>query len=485
MKFEPVIGLEIHAELLTQSKMFCGCKVIDVTEAKPNTSVCPICSGMPGTLPVINQRAVEFALKVALALECEISSLSIFARKNYFYPDLPKGFQISQYEQPLARNGKHVFLTSQGEREVRIRRVHLEEDTAKLTHVEKDGRAFSLIDLNRAGVPLLEIVSEPDLHSGEEVRFYAVALRSLLRYLGVSSGDMEKGVLRIEPNVSIRQEGSSEFGIRTEIKNLNSFRALERSVAFEIERQSRLILAGKKVVQETRGWDESTGETVPQRVKEEADDYRYFPEPDLPPLVIEPDWLEGIKTELPELPYPKYLRFQNYYGLSEYDAAVMVEERDVADYFEQVAALSPGVPPKLISNWISGDLFSLMNQSGLSINRIKIDPNGLAGLIQLISTAKINQTVAKSVLAEMFESGRRADEIVSERGWTQISDEKMIEEIVDAVIENSPDQVAAYINGKETISRWLFGQVMRLSGGRANPQVVDMVLMKKLANKRI
>jgi aspartyl-tRNA(Asn)/glutamyl-tRNA(Gln) amidotransferase subunit B len=484
MKFEPVIGLEIHAELETQSKMFCGCPLIDVTKAKPNTSVCPICSGMPGTLPVINQRAVEFALKVALALECEITPLSIFARKNYFYPDLPKGFQISQYEQPLARNGHLIIWTSKGERKVRIRRVHLEEDTGKLTHVEKDGHAYSLIDLNRAGVPLLEIVSEPDLHSSEEVRLYAVALRSLLRYLGVNSGDMQKGVLRIEPNVSVRLPGSSEFGTRTEIKNLNSFRALERSVAFEIERQSRLIRAGGRVLQETRGWDERIGETVTQRVKEEADDYRYFPEPDLPPLVIESDWLERIKSDLPELPIAKHRRFQEFYALGEYDAAVLVEERAVADFFEEVVALSPGVSPKVISNWITGDLFGLMNQSGLSIDRIKVDPKGLAGLIKLISEAEINQTSAKSVLAEMFESGRSAPEIVSERGLVQISDVKKIEEIVDIVVESNPDQVADYIDGKATISRWFFGQAMRLTGGRANPQILDMILMQKLQNKK-
>ncbi len=305
MEFEPVIGLEVHAELKTHSKMFCSCRVVDSTEAEPNTAVCPVCAGMPGTLPVVNRKAVVFGLRVALALECEVNLTSVFARKNYFYPDLPKGYQISQYEIPLARNGRLVILTSQGEKVIRVRRVHLEEDTGKLTHVSQDGQNYSLVDLNRAGVPLLEIVSEPDLHSAEEVRAYAVALRSLLMYLGVNSGDMQKGVLRIEPNISVRPVGSSQFGTRTEIKNLNSFRALERSVSFEIQRQSELIRRGECVLQETRGWDESQNVTFTQRVKEGEEDYRYFPEPDLPPLVVEQAMLDDVRVHLPELPAHK------------------------------------------------------------------------------------------------------------------------------------------------------------------------------------
>ena len=315
MEFEPVIGLEIHAELATQSKMFCACPVVDSTQSTPNSAVCPVCSGMPGVLPVVNRRAIEYALRVALALECEIAPLSIFARKNYFYPDLPKGYQISQYEQPLARGGRLVIQTSLGERTIRVRRVHLEEDTGKLTHISGDGGAYSLIDLNRAGVPLLEIVSEPDLRSAEEVRAFATGLRAILRYLGVNSGEMQKGVMRIEPNVSVRPAGSQEFGTRTEIKNLNSFRALERSVAFEIERQSKLLNGGAPVVQQTMGWDENRQVTVPQRGKEEAHDYRYFPEPDLPPLAIDPAWLDEIRLSLPELPAEKRKRFEGDYGL--------------------------------------------------------------------------------------------------------------------------------------------------------------------------
>ncbi len=292
--FEAVIGLEIHAELKTKTKMFCGCLVLDVTEAPPNSAVCPVCAGFPGTLPVVNRRAVEYALRAAIALECIIAPTSIFARKNYFYPDLPKGYQISQYEQPLAVSGRLEIETNRGPREVRIRRVHLEEDTGKLTHVIESGKSFSLVDLNRAGVALMEIVSEPDMHSVEEVRAYASGLRSLLRGIGVNTGDMQKGVLRIEPNVSIRRQGSNELGTRTEIKNLNSLRALERSVAYEIERQREIVLAGGEVLQETRGWDETKGATVSQRIKEEADDYRYFPEPDIPPLVIDNSWIDVI-----------------------------------------------------------------------------------------------------------------------------------------------------------------------------------------------
>jgi aspartyl-tRNA(Asn)/glutamyl-tRNA(Gln) amidotransferase subunit B len=480
MQFEPVIGLEVHAELATQSKMFCACAVVDSTTASPNSAVCPICSGMPGTLPVINQRAVEFALRVGLALECTIAPQSIFARKNYFYPDLPKGYQISQYEQPLARNGQLKIRTAQGEQVVRIRRVHLEEDTGKLTHIDKAGQSFSLIDLNRAGIPLLEIVSEPDLHNAEVVKAYAMTLRSLLRYLDVNTGDMQKGVLRIEPNVSVRPTGSDEFGTRTEIKNLNSFRALERSVAYEIERQSELIRLGKKVIQETRGWDDARGETFSQRVKEEAEDYRYFPEPDLPPLVIEAKWLERVRSELPELPMARQTRFQAQYGLGDYDAKVLTEERLVADYFERVLPFSEVTPPKIIANWITGELFGLLNQAGIEIDQLRISPSDLAKLIQMVEQAEITQASARIVLSEMFASGRPAAEIVTERGLNQISDERHVREIVERVLQENPEQVRAYLDGKAPVLRWLFGQVMRQAGGRANPAIIDRILHERL-----
>jgi aspartyl-tRNA(Asn)/glutamyl-tRNA(Gln) amidotransferase subunit B len=484
MRFEPVIGLEVHAELETQSKMFCACPVVDTTLAPPNSAVCPVCSGMPGVLPVLNQRAVEYALRVALALECEILPVSIFARKNYFYPDLPKGYQISQYEQPLAINGRLVVYTASGEETVRIRRVHLEEDTGKLTHINQDGQAYSLVDLNRAGVPLLEIVTEPDLHSAEAVRAYAMALRSLLRCLGVNSGDMQKGVLRIEPNVSVRLAGSQELGTRTEIKNLNSFRVLERSVAYEIERQSELLQAGKKVTQETRGWDDLAGVTVTQRVKEEADDYRYFPEPDLPPLVIEPGWLEAISGALPELPAAKLERFQASYGLNKYDAGVLIEDLTVADFFERAVQSAVDVPAKTIANWISGDLFGLLNQAGIGIEQAKVEPQALAAVARMVLAGEINQTSAKGVLAEMFASGRSPQAIVAERGLGQISDEQMLDAWVEQVLAENPAQLASYLDGKETVARWLFGQAMRLAQGRANPSKLQSILEAKLLERK-
>lgn len=485
MKHEAIIGLEIHAELETQSKMFCSCPVVDVTSAAPNTAVCPICAGMPGSLPVLNKRAVELGIKVGLALNCEISQLSIFERKNYFYPDLPKGFQISQYEQPLARNGSILIRTSLGEKRVRIRRVHLEEDTGKLTHSEDGQDSYSLVDLNRAGIPLLEIVSEPDLNSAEEVRAYAASLRSILRYLGVNSGDMQKGVLRIEPNISVRTVGCQTLGTRTEIKNLNSFRALERSVDFEIDRQTTLLTNGESVCQETRGWDDARSETYTQRVKEEADDYRYFPEPDLPPLQIDQHWLQEIQQEMVELPAQKAARFQRDYLLGDYDAAVLTEDQATADFFEQVAAKAPGLPPKLITNWISGDLFNLLNQAQTGIDQMRFGPEQLAELLSMVSTDAINQTSAKIVLAEMFSSGQPPAEIVEKRSLLQISNEDILKEIAVQVLIENPDQVSAYKNGKETLRGWFFGQVMRRSEGRANPRVVEKILQEILTGKEM
>lgn len=484
MEFEAVIGLEVHAELATRSKMFCRCAVVDSTQAEPNVAVCPVCAGMPGVLPVLNQRAVEFGLRVALALNCDIAPVSIFARKNYFYPDLPKGYQISQYEQPLARNGWLKIRTSQGERLIRIRRVHLEEDTGKLTHVEQGGESYSLVDLNRAGVPLLEIVSEPDLCTAEEVRAYAVALRAILRYLGVNSGDMQKGVMRVEPNISVRPAGDQALGTRTEIKNLNSFRALERATAYEIQRQSELLRQGQAVVQETRGWDEAHGVTVVQRTKEEAEDYRYFPEPDLPPLVIDPAWLEQIRAALPELPEARLGRFQAQYGLSAYDAGVLIEEPQVAAYYEQAMQAAPEIAPKVVANWISGDLFGLLNQAGIGIEATRVTPEMLAALLRMTTQGEINQNTAKAVLAEMFESGESAEAIVARRGLRQISDQTAIAGLVQRVLEENPNEVRAYLGGKETVAKWLFGQVMRAARGQANPQVLQKELDRQLAELR-
>ncbi|MEJ2014005.1 MAG: Asp-tRNA(Asn)/Glu-tRNA(Gln) amidotransferase subunit GatB, partial [Anaerolineales bacterium] len=357
---EAVIGLEVHAELLTRSKMFCGCAVVDSTVAEPNTSVCEICTGMPGTLPVINEQAVAYGLMVALALECEIPGRSVFARKNYFYPDLPKGYQISQYELPLAQNGSLLIDLPTGSKQIHIRRVHLEEDTGKLSH-EAD---YSLVDYNRSGVPLLEIVSEPDMASLEEVKAYATSLRSLLQYLGVNSGDMEKGVIRFEANVSVRPAGSQRLNTRTEIKNLNSFRGMLRAVEYEIERQISALEAGEEIIQQTLGWDETAGVTVAQRSKEEAHDYRYFPEPDLPPLVIDRDWIRRLQAEIPELPRAKQQRYIAELKLPSYLAGVLSADRSVAEYFEAALEASPRVDPQKLANWLSVDLFSLLNEVG-------------------------------------------------------------------------------------------------------------------------
>ncbi len=487
MEYQPVIGLEVHAELRTQSKMFCACPVVDSTVAAPNTTVCPICSGMPGTLPVVNQSAVEYAVRVALALDCEVQRTSIFARKNYFYPDLPKGYQISQYESPLATNGRLAIHTPEGERTIRVRRVHLEEDTGKLTHVERDGKSFSLVDLNRAGVPLLEIVSEPDMHSAEEARAYGEALRDILRYLGVNSGDMEKGVIRFEANVSVRPMGSDQLGIRTEVKNLNSFRAMDRAIAYEIERQSRILAAGGKVEQETLGWSEARGQTYSQRSKEEAHDYRYFPEPDLPPLIVEREWVDEIERDLPELPNARYHRFMQDYGLGEYDAQRLTEEREVADYFEQaVRHAAPSVKGKTIANWMLGDLFSLMNDAAtagsapMGIAEVKVTPQALASLANIVSDGQISAGSGRQVLAQMFASSKSPAQIVQERGLSQVSDESLISQLVSQALQENPKEVASYKSGKTGVANFLFGQVMKKAAGKANPQVVRAELERQL-----
>lgn len=483
MDYEPVIGLEVHAELLTQSKMFCSCPVLDSTQAKPNIAVCPVCTGLPGVLPVINKRAVEFAIRVALALECQVALTSIFARKNYFYPDLPKGYQISQYEYPLAQHGQLRIHTSQGERVIRIRRVHLEEDTGKLTHIAQNDEHYSLVDLNRAGVPLLEIVSEPDMHSVEEIRAYAEGLRSILRYLEVNSGDMEKGVIRFEANVSVRPVGADILGTRVEIKNLNSFRAMERASLFQIERQIQLIEAGQSIQQETLGWNEAEGVTYSQRSKEEAHDYRYFPEPDLPPLVIEQAWIDQISANIPELPQARAKRFSRVYQLSAQESEQLVQEKSTADYFEAVIASAPGIAPRMAANWITGELFGWMNLSGKSILDIPVTPQSLGELLTLAGR-EINLNTAKNVLAEMLATNKSAAQIIREKGLQQINDTTTISDLVQKVIQEHPQELANYLAGKETLANWFFGQVMRSAGGQANPQVLRTELERQLAESR-
>ena len=484
MKYEPVIGLEVHAELASQTKMFCGCPVVDTTQAAPNTTVCPVCAGMPGTLPVLNQKAVECGIKAALALECEVQRVSIFARKNYFYPDLPKGYQISQYEEPLAINGRIVVDTQQGEKIIRVRRVHLEEDAGKLTHVHDAGGDCSLVDLNRAGVPLLEIVSEPDMHSIEEVRGYATTLRGILREIGVNSGDMEKGVIRFEANISIRPEGSTTLGTRVEIKNLNSFKAMERGIVYELERQAKLLDNGQKVVQETLGWNESEQCTYSQRSKEEAHDYRYFPEPDLPPLVVEADWVEQIRATLPELPRTKAQRLQQQYGLNKVDAAKIAAEREICDYFEECLKSSQTEIARSAAAWITGELFAWLNLTGGNFADIKVSPRQLAELISLVQSNVINQNTAKTVFVKMLETGRDAADIVKAEGLAQNSDTDAISQMVAEVIAAHPEELTSYLAGKETLANWFFGQVMRSAGGKANPAVLKSELEKQLQERK-
>ncbi len=483
MPYEPVIGMEVHVELNTASKMFCGCSA-EAFGTPPNTHVCPVCLGMPGTLPVINEQAVRYTVMTGLALNCTVQEHNVFARKNYFYPDLPKGYQISQYELPLCQDGYLTIDVGDGHpteagqaRRVRIRRVHLEEDTGKLTHVD----GYSLIDFNRAGVPLMEIVSEADIRSAEEAYAYVTRLRQIVRYLGVSSGDMEKGAMRCEVNLSLRPVGSDEFGTKVEVKNLNSFRSVRNAIAYEIERQTRLLEAGKPVTQVTMGWDEAAGVTREQRSKEEAHDYRYFPEPDLPPLNLEPAWIEAVKGSLPELPDAKRDRFMANYGLSRYDADVLVEDRAVADYFERaVRVAGDTINPKLVANWVTGELFRRMNETATAITSVKIKPEDLVALIRMVKGGTINQPAAKETFGVMWETGRPPQEIVEERGLKQISDAGELAGVVAQVIADNPDPVAQFKAGKETIIRFLIGQVMKATRGKANPQLAEQLLREQL-----
>ncbi len=474
------IGLEVHVELATRSKMFCSCAVVDPTSASPNSSVCPVCSGMPGVLPVINKRAIEFAVKAGLALNCQIAETSIFARKNYFYPDLPKGYQISQYEYPLAQNGWLLIHTPEGEKKIGVTRAHMEEDTGKLTHVEKKCESYSLVDLNRAGVPLLEIVSEPNMHSVEDVRAYSHELRLLLRWLGVSSGDMEKGSMRFEANLSMRPIDSDELGTRVEIKNLNSFRAMEQAILYQMGVQKETLSKGSKVKQQTLGWLEVEGRTVAQRSKEDANDYRYFPEPDLPPLVVDREWLEQIKADMPELPNAKRKRFAEELGLGQEDIERLVEERTIVQFFESCLAAAPKLSPKSVVNWMLTDLFAWLNQNGVAITVIKITPEQFVKLVALVENGTINQNTGKEVLADMLANGKNAMEIIEAKGLHQISDNSLITKMVSDILSANPDEVKSYLAGKDTLINWLFGQVMNAARGKANPKLLREELQKQL-----
>lgn len=484
VEYEVVIGLEVHAQLLTASKMFCRCSA-DYADAAPNTHNCPICMGMPGVLPVINAQAVEYTVMTALALNCTIPSFSKFDRKNYFYPDLPKGYQISQYDIPLSRNGYLTIRLKDGEKRIGIHRVHLEEDTGRLLHqVGPDGVRYSLVDLNRAGVPLIEIVSEPDIRSAEEARLYLQKLRTTLVYLGVSSGRMEEGSLRCDANISARPVGEARLGTKTEIKNMNSFRAVQHALEYEAARQIAILRAGGTIPQETRGWVEDRGVTVSQRSKEQAHDYRYFPEPDLPPLVLSQEWVESVRARMPELPDAKRQRFMDYYSLNAYDAELLTAERALADYFEQTVAEAQqgalSARAKVVANWISGDLSRLLNAAGQEISACPVTPAGLAKLIDLLAEERISGSQAKDVLEKAFATGRQPADIVEAEHIAQLSDQAELERMIEEVIAANPKAVEDFQRGKESSITWLIGQVMKRSAGRAKPPLVRSLLLAKL-----
>jgi aspartyl-tRNA(Asn)/glutamyl-tRNA(Gln) amidotransferase subunit B len=474
MEFEPVIGLEVHAQLNTATKIFCGCST--AFGAPPNTHTCPVCLGMPGVLPVLNRRVVDFTLRMALATHCDINPESRFARKNYFYPDLPKGYQISQYELPIASGG-WIEIQVAGERKrIGINRIHMEEDAGKLIHDPL--RPVSRVDFNRTGVPLIEIVSEPDLRSPEEAGAYLRQLRAIVRYLGICDGNLEEGSFRCDANVSIRPFGNRTLGTRTELKNLNSFKHVEKALQYEIMRQTEILRDGGRVTQETRLWDPDRNRSTSMRGKEEAHDYRYFPDPDLLPLTINTAWIERVQQELPELPEAKRDRFIADYGLPAYDADLLTTDRELADYFE--TCLETFSNPKPVSNWIMGPLLGLLNTAGKSIDASPVAPENLGRLLQLIEEGVISGKIAKTVFDEMAVSGHAPDRIVKERGLVQVSDASHIETAVEKVMAENAAEVQAYRAGKTKLLGFFVGQVMRETKGKANPQVVNEVLKSKL-----
>ncbi len=484
MNFETIIGLEVHAQLLTKSKMFCRCSA-DYANALPNTYVCPVCLGMPGVLPTINQQAVEYTIMTALALNCAISEYTRFDRKNYPYPDLMKGYQISQYGAPFGYGGWLPIEVNGQKKKVGITRVHLEEDVAKLIHrASPEGESYSLVDVNRAGVPLMEIVGEPDLRSPEEARRYLIKLRSILQYLGVSTGNMEEGSFRCDANISIRPENRPDSMAKVEVKNMNSFKAVYRALEYEVKRQRRAAEEGRRLVQETRGWVEEKGKTVSQRSKEYAHDYRYFPEPDLPPLVISQDWVEEIRSRLPELPEARRDRFIAEYSLPPYDANLLTSSRAMADYFEACLKEPSGQPPaeraKMVANWLLGEFSRLLNVTNTEISDSRVSPSALFYMLQLIHKGSISGTSAKLVFEEMFNTGKPATDIITQQGLSQISDTQKIKEVVSQVVQANAQAVTDYKAGKTQSLTFLVGQVMKATRGRANPKLVNELLKEKL-----
>ena len=486
MDFEVVIGLEVHAQLSTESKMFCACSS-EYQDAAPNTVVCPVCMGMPGVLPVINRRAVEHVIRTGLALGCDIASYTKFDRKNYPYPDLMKGYQISQYDLPIAADGTMQIEVDGAQRNVGITRVHLEEDVAKLMHrTEGFGEGYSLLDINRAGVPLMEIVGEPDLRSPEEARAYLVQLHSILQYIGTSSANMEEGNFRCDANISVRPMGEQELGTKVEIKNMNSFRSVFGALVYEADRQIEVVKSGGRIVQETRGWVEDESVTVSQRVKEGASDYRYFPEPDLPPLRISSDWVSEIQGTLPELPHKRKSRFVSQLGLPEYDAGLLTAARSTADYFEEVLDAAPGGSEvseqfaKAVSNWMLGEMARLLNQSGQHVSEVKIAPAQIAELQSMVDDSTLSSTMAKTVFERMFETGQPPRQIAESEGLVQISDSDAVEAAVMEAIAANPDPVNDYLSGKQQAMGFLVGQVMKATRGKANPRMASQMVREQL-----
>ena len=477
MKYEAVIGLEIHAQLRTRTKIFCGCGTL--FGAPPNSQVCPVCLGLPGALPVLNRQAVDYAITASVALGCEVQRESIFARKNYFYPDLPKGYQISQYERPLALGGGLEIDVAGTPKRIRLTRIHLEEDAGKSLHEGfRDSDRQTYVDYNRSGVPLIEIVSEPDLRSAPEAAEFFSRLRDILVWLRVNDGNMEEGSLRCDANVSVRPLGQASFGTKAEVKNVNSFRYVQKALEYEIDRQIEIVSSGARVVQETRLWNSATGRTHSMRSKEEAHDYRYFPEPDLPPLIIEAERVERLRAVMPELPDARRRRFVAAYGIPEYDAGVLTQSVELADYFEAVAAAAHN--PKAASNWVMGELLRTLNERGMRITDVPLKPRALAELIELIDTGTISSSIAKDVFALMYDSGRSASEIVSTEGLAQNSDEETLLVIVRDVLARHTEAVGQYRAGKNQTFGFLVGQVMKGSGGKANPKLASQLLKREL-----
>ncbi|MBU1101529.1 MAG: Asp-tRNA(Asn)/Glu-tRNA(Gln) amidotransferase subunit GatB [Bacteroidetes bacterium] len=477
-KYEAVIGLEVHAQLLTESKIFCGCST--KFGNPPNSNVCPVCLGHPGVLPVLNKKVVEFAALMGMATNCEIKEKSIFARKNYFYPDSPKGWQTSQFEEPICENGHLDITLSDGtEKCLGITRIHMEEDAGKSIH---DLGYDTCVDLNRCGVPLIEIVSEPDMRSPEDAYLYLTKIKQIITYLGICDGNMEEGSLRCDANISIRLKGETELGTKTEVKNMNSFRNVEKAIAHEIERQIEIVEEGGRIIQQTLLWDADHEEVSPMRSKEEAHDYRYFPEPDLMPVVVSEEWKAEIAKNLPELPEARKARFISEYKIPEYDAAVLTTERPLADYYEKVISVTDDY--KSASNWVMTDVLKIIKEDKVDITEFKVSPENLGKLINLINNNTISGKIAKSVFPEMLKEDKDPETIVKDKNLVQITDTSAIDGIVDTILDNNPGQVEQYLGGKETVLGFFVGQVMKESRGKANPQMVNETLKKKLEEKR-